>query len=50
MAIYRTLGLGDFPESTRAVFRTLAADGPSTRPALGEALSLSKPTMSSQTS
>jgi predicted NBD/HSP70 family sugar kinase len=46
MATDRTPGLGDFPDSTRAVFRTLAADGPSTRPALGETLSLSKPTMS----
>jgi predicted NBD/HSP70 family sugar kinase len=36
----------ELPESARAVFRALAADGASTRPALGERLSLSKPTMS----
>jgi predicted NBD/HSP70 family sugar kinase len=37
---------GELPDSARAVFRALAADGAATRPALGEALSLSKPTMS----
>lgn len=36
----------DLPDSSRAVLRALAADGPMTRPRLGEALSLSKPTMS----
>lgn len=36
----------DLPDSARAVFRLLATEGPSTRPALGESLSLSKPTMS----
>lgn len=36
----------DLPESARAVLRSLAVDGPSTRPALGEALGISKVTMS----
>jgi predicted NBD/HSP70 family sugar kinase len=36
----------DLPESGRAVLRALATDGPATRPALGDALGLSKPTMS----
>ncbi|MFE9446259.1 ROK family transcriptional regulator [Streptomyces sp. NPDC006602] len=36
----------DLPDSSRAVLRALAANGPTTRPQLGEALSLSKPTMS----
>jgi predicted NBD/HSP70 family sugar kinase len=37
----------DLPESGRAVLRALAVSGPATRPFLGEALALSKPTMSS---
>jgi predicted NBD/HSP70 family sugar kinase len=37
---------GELPDSARAVFRALAADGAATRPGLGETLSLSKPTMS----
>jgi predicted NBD/HSP70 family sugar kinase len=37
----------DLPDSGRAVLRALAVGGPATRPALGEALALSKPTMSS---
>jgi predicted NBD/HSP70 family sugar kinase len=37
----------DLPESGRAVLRALALGGPSTRPHLGDALALSKPTMSS---
>src|SRR5439155_12753883 len=36
----------DLPDSARAVLRALATDGPATRPALGDALGLSKPTMS----
>jgi len=36
----------DLPDSARAVLRALATDGPATRPALGDALRLSKPTMS----
>lgn len=34
------------PESARSVLRLLAAEGPSTRPALAQRLGLSKPTMS----
>jgi predicted NBD/HSP70 family sugar kinase len=36
----------DLPDSARAVLRSLAANGPATRPNLGTALALSKPTMS----
>lgn len=36
----------DLPESARAVLRALVTDGPATRPQLGQALDLSRPTMS----
>ncbi|HZE47914.1 MAG TPA: ROK family transcriptional regulator [Jatrophihabitantaceae bacterium] len=36
----------ELPDSARAVLRALATAGPATRPALGDALGLSKPTMS----
>jgi len=38
--------LYDLPDSAAAVFRLLADSGPATRPSLGSALGLSKPTMS----
>src|SRR4029077_6382745 len=38
------------PESSRAVLRLLAAQGPITRPKLGAILELSKPTMSAAVS